>query len=61
MAPLTRDHVYEIITNSLRHYIGGIKSQLDEVRVEIKVLRGEVKSMSHEIVDIKRRLTYLET
>jgi hypothetical protein len=60
--PLSRDHMNEIIKSCVKSHFDGIRSQLDGLHIEMKVIREEDKKFSWawEVEVTKQRLCILE-
>lgn len=57
---LTAAEVHEIVRMSLKQNLGYLCSVLDGVKVEIKVIRDEVRKIPWGIEEVKERITALE-
>ena len=53
---LTTDNINKIIKGNF----DGIRTQINDVKVELKVLREEVKKVSWEVEGLRRRVETLE-
>lgn len=57
---LNTDNVNDIIKSAFRQHLSYMRSQMDGIKIEIKVVREEVKKMSWDVERVKERLTSLE-
>jgi hypothetical protein len=57
---LTAAEIHEIVRSSLKQNLGYICSMLDGVKVEIKVMREEVRKIPWGIEEVKERIAALE-
>jgi uncharacterized coiled-coil DUF342 family protein len=58
--PLDTDNINEIIKSAMRQNMACIRAQIDGVKIEMKVIREEVRKVSWEIEAIKERFTAVE-
>jgi len=58
---LTADMVNSIVRTSLKQNLAYLQSMLDGVRVEIKVMREEVKKIPWEIEGMKEKINSLDS
>jgi hypothetical protein len=58
---LTPDSVDHIIRRCMKQSFGALRGQIDGIKIEMKVIREEVKKMSWEIEGIKTRLNLIES
>ena len=57
---LTAAEIHEVVRMSLKQNLGYLCSMLDGVKVEIKVIRDEVRKIPWGIEEVKERITALE-
>jgi len=61
VSPLNKSNVNEIVQSALKQHLSFMKTQMGDIKVEIKVIHEEVRKMSWEIEQVKDRLTALES
>jgi len=57
---LNKDNVNDIIKSAFRQHLSYMRTQMDGIKIEIKVVREEVKKVSWEMEQVKERLISLE-